>query len=253
MCKVVRDHQRPIRRHIRFGRIKHIGHAANDHVSSNHVPGIVYEKPLILIFHPARLLQFPIDRKMPVPGAVLKTLYLLLLAADPQAEVRPQLRAVHHLTRAPFAFGVVMPDHPIGRDPRLLDQMFHQIHTVKPGLVVVAVRINAYFNVDRIVIVDSGHQRRTVLLPYRPCSVRVVECLVDRYIVNIIMNRCRQISVVVCPGMRCSTCSAVKIVRLMDYDVLWVILTCIAIDLLDLFRNRYQKSSLTKRAQNPRP
>ena len=116
--------------------------------------------------------------------------------------------------------------------------MSYQIHAVKPRLIIVAVRINTNLNVNRIVVIDSSHQRRTVLLADSPCSVCMVECLVYRCIINIIMDRCRQVAVIVCPGMSCRACATVEIVSLMDYDVLWVILTCIAIDLFNLFRNR---------------
>ena len=117
--------------------------------------------------------------------------------------------------------------------------MSYQIHAVKPRLIVVAVRINTYLDIDRVVVIDSGHQRRTVLLADSPCSVCMVECLVDCYIINVIMDRGRQVVIVVCPGMSCRACALLEISGLVDHDVLWVILTCIAIDLFDLFCDRY--------------
>ena len=81
-----------------------------------------------------------------------------------------------------------MPDHPIGRDPRLLNQVPYQIYTVKPRLVVVAVRINADLDIDRVVVIDSSNQRCAVLLADSPCSVCMAECLVDCYIINVIIG-----------------------------------------------------------------
>ena len=130
-----------------------------------------------------------------------------------------------------------MPDHPISRDPRLLNQMLYQIYAVKPRLVVATVWINADLDVDRVFVIDSSHQRRSVLLAYSPCSVRVVECLIDRCIINVIMDRCSQIAIIMRPGVGSCSGPFVEIISLMDYDVLWVILACIAINLFDLFCN----------------
>lgn len=122
-----------------------------------------------------------------------------------------------------------MPDHPIYRDLRLLDQMPYQIHAVKPGPIVVTVRINADLDVDRVVVIDSAHQRNAVLLADCPCSVCMVKCLIDRHIVYVVIDCCSQIAIIMCPEMSGRPGPAVKIVNPVDHDVLWVILTCIAI------------------------
>lgn len=89
LAEIIRDHQRPICRHINLRRVKHIGQTADHSISSNHVPGIVYIESLILVFHPTGFLQLPVDREMPVSSVVLKTLHIVLLAPDPEAEVCP--------------------------------------------------------------------------------------------------------------------------------------------------------------------
>ena len=57
-------------------------------------------------------------------------------------------------------------------------------------------------------------------------------------IINVIMDRCSQIAIIMRPGVGSCSGPFVEIISLMDYDVLWVILACIAIDLFDLFCNR---------------
>ena len=66
----------------------------------------------------------------------------------------------------------------------------------------------------------------------------MVESLVDRHIVNVVVDGRGDVAVDVCSGVRFGSGPFVEIISLMDYDVLWVILACIAIDLFDLFCNR---------------